>query len=128
MENPQPPPQNERPQVGQGYLYVVAVLLLTVIGSLAYLWFAERNARVFWQAEAARLLGFNKAMVDFLSQQMTSYVAPAQAEEKSATEAAVHGRRRSAISIDESVGRRLGFTGGDVIFVKKGPTTSATQP
>jgi hypothetical protein len=132
MENPQPPPQRETAQVGQGYLYIVAVLLLTVIGSLAYLWFAERNARVACQRQmgdqVARLATANKSMMDFLNAGMAGYTTPAQKEEKSATEATVDGQRRGVIAIDESVGRRLGFSGGDVIFVKKAPTTAATGP
>lgn len=135
MENPQLPPQNEISQVGQGYLYIVAVLLLTVIGSLAYLWFAERNARVACQTQmrdqVARLSNANKSMMDFLNTGMAGSTTPAQKEEKSAMEATVDGRRRGAITIEESVGRRLGFAGGDVIFVKKSPattTTAATGP
>jgi hypothetical protein len=132
MENSQPQPQNETAQVGQGYLYIVAVLLLTVIGSLAYLWFAERNARVACQRQmgdqVARLATVNKSMMDFLNAGMAGYTTPAQKEEKSAMEATVDGRRRGVVAIDESVGRRLGFAGGDVIFVKKAPTTAATGP
>jgi hypothetical protein len=132
MENSQPPPQNEAPQVGQGYLYIVAVLLLTVIGSLAYLWFAERNARVSCQVQmgdqVARLAKANRSMMDIFSKGESQYVAPAQTEEKSAMEATVDGRRRNVIAIDETVGRRLGFAGGDVILVKKVPTTAATAP
>jgi hypothetical protein len=132
MENPQPPPQSETPQVGQGYLYIVAVLLLTVIGSLAYLWFAERNARVACQRQmgdqVTRLATANKSMMDFLNAGMAGYTTPAQKEEKSAMDATVDGQRRGVIAIDESVGRRLGFSGGDVIFVKKAPRTAATGP
>ena len=132
MENPQLPPRNEAPQIGQGYLYVVAVLLLTVIASLAYLWFAERNARVACQAQmrdqVGRLAKANKSMLDIFSKGESPYVAPAQTEEKSATQATVDGQRRNVITIDETVGQRLGFAGGDVIVVKKTPTTTATAP
>ena len=114
------------------YWYIVAMLMLVVIGSLAYLWFAERNALVAcqrdYQAEVDRLAKANKSMFDVLNMGTTGGAAPAQAEEKSAMEATVDGRWRGVIVIDEPVGRRLGFAGGDVIFVKRSPTTAATGP
>jgi hypothetical protein len=67
-------------------------------------------------------------MVDFVSKEMTAYAAPAKTQEKSAKEAMVDGRRRGVVEINESVGRRLGFAGGDVIFVKKAPARPATGP
>ena len=128
MENPQPPPRSDAPPCSQGYWHIVAVLMLVVIGSLAYLWFAERNARVYWHDRAVKLSDSNKSIIDVLSNSASVFAGPALEKEKSSMEATIDGRRRGVIMIDESVGRRLGFDGGDVIFVKKAAPTSATGP
>jgi hypothetical protein len=69
-----------------------------------------------------------KKVADFFDKGLSSYVAPAQADEKSSVEATVEGQRRKVVVIDEAVGARLGFAEGDVIFVKKPPAEPATAP
>ena len=123
-----PSPRNESSESGQWYWHVVAVLLVVVIGCLAYLWFAEKKQNRFLRDRLAAMTKSENQIVDILNKGFSSLVAPAQADEKSSREATVDGQPRKVVVIDETVGARLGFAQGDVIFVKKQPPGPATAP
>ena len=122
------PPRAQPPS--QAYWYLVCVLLLVIIGCLAYLWSSEHNSRVAAQNDLKALSDRdrqqNEAVQAFLSR-INGAVAPLQADERSSHTVTIEGRSRQAVVISDDTARRLGFAPGEVILAGSG-NSPATAP
>lgn len=128
MNDSQTPSANDGPrQPGQMYWYVVCLLLIVMIGCLAFLWFTERNQHRACVAVIADYQQKQSGLAELLKQGLSSYVAPLRAEEKTSREAVLDGQRRAVVVIESNAGKRLGFAPGDVIFVQRAEGASRPQ-
>lgn len=126
MSDPQTSPASKSNQPGQLYWYVVCLLLIVMIGCLAFLWIKERNQHRACQAVLLDYQQKQGGLVALLKQGISSYAAPVQPDEKKTREATVDGQRRAVVVIESHAGKRLGFAPGDVIVVQ--PAEAGTKP
>ncbi len=124
--------ENEKPAIpGAGYLAVIGALVVVIMISLAVLWMTERLRRDAAEVELTRVKRKNTQLGDaltggFISSGGPSGARPVVRDDLPQKYVTLDGRRKSALLIGASAGKRFGFQPGDVIIVSQAQTRPAT--
>ena len=117
------------------FVLAVGVMLVLIIGMLAYLWLRERRTRIGLESDLAEVRKRTSEM-----QVLQALMGQAGATAGGGVEAfswlkdrdaapdakaTVDGQPYAAVRITREAGERLGFRPGDLILVSKTPTATA---